>query len=265
MRKLKKIFLVMSCALLILGNTSTAFAATSDIAGQDNKAILIKSEKKVIDNVELDIRQYNDNGFVVETISVPTNSLASKSKNKASIEFNKKLKDYGYSRYLDFYGFNNNDILNTLSYTGDYYYNKVGFSPINSNCSVGHWGYMYATGATPPFKLESFGGACAGYYNNGNATSIQLSEYYDFSGSVSFSIYWPAGFGLTGSGSSRSWSSNPYYNTSMCTSYRPDFYGYGALSTYRLTIDSRSDVYLGSTSYASTVSSTACVFDWVQF
>lgn len=274
MKKLSIILLTMLIiSMSISGNCITASAASNEADysvtnNQSNQPTLLKSEKDYIGGVEVEVNQYNDNGYIVETVGIAENSTNTKSLTNDTVlqkDFKNELMKYGDSRYLDYYGYTHGDTdnqqLHTMSYSGPYEYHKGEQCSTNSNCYVGHWGFITATTLTP-FVIEAYDGACRGLYSTGTAKNIQLSETYSFSG-LALSISWPAGVSLSGSGQSRTWSSIPYNSTSMATAYRPDFSGTSLTSIWSVTIDSRSDIYIGSISYATTVSTSAGVWDWV--
>lgn len=205
--------------------------------------------------LKFEIKTYNDNGVQVETVSEIGDNISAYSSDSQKLPALLSISEErnGFKQ--------TNSEITPYALANPYEFHNSAQSPSNANCFGGHWGFMEAD-IINPFHIRAYDGACRGIYSGGgDADKIQLSETYTFTG-VTVSVGWPASVSVSASGQSASWSSLPYENTSMATANRPEFTGVAYQPFFGLTIDSRADIYLGSTSYPATVSSSANIWDW---
>lgn len=241
----KKVIVMVLSVLYLMG--------FSGITVEAQELALLATEIVEEDGMIFEINIYDDGGILVETVSVKENGVNTfsekKSKHQILLEISEERN--GFKQ--------NTNKISPYRLKNPYEFRDSTQSSSNSNCFVGHWGFMQAD-LINPFHIRTYDGACRGLYSGrGDARKIQLSETYTFTG-LTLSISWPPG--VSPSGKSATWSSLAYENTSMATGYRPEFRGRAFQPFFGLTIDTRSDIYIGSSSYPSTVSSGANIWDW---
>lgn len=242
---LKRVITMVMGAMLLMGISGM------DVGAQEVSPI----DTEIIERngMMFEVNTYNDGGVDVETISVIENSLNTFSTKDSQLQI---LLDISEERN----GFEQNTgDISLYALANPYKFSKSATSSSNSKCYAGHWGYLKAD-LVNPFNIRAYDGACRGLYGGtGNATKIQLSERYTFTG-VTVSISWPPA--VSPSNKSATWTSLAYSNCGVATGYRPEFSAKAYQPFFGLTIDSRSDIYIGSTSYPATVSTSANIWDW---
>lgn len=244
---LKKAMAMVLGAMLLVGSNGMTAAA------QEASPYVTEIVEK--DGIVFEINTYNDGGVLVETVSVVEDNVSTFSAGSSKLQ---TLLDISEERN----GFKQNiDDISTYTLANPYEFHKSEQSSSNSNCYAGHWGFFEAD-IINPFHIRAYDGACRGLYSgSGNAKKIQLSETYTFTG-VTASVGWPASVSISASEKSATWSSLAYEDCSIATGNRPEFTGVAYQPFFGLTIDSRSDIYIGSSSYPATVSTSANIWDW---
>lgn len=139
-----------------------------------------------------------------------------------------------------------------------YDYNQSGQSTANPDCFVGHWGTWHCWTDLTTITLASENTFVRGLNATGSGSQnskIQLSQTVT-KGGPSFSLSLPAGFSISAGSSSATWSSLAYENQLIATTDTGRMSISTILPGASLTISSRSDIYIGGTSYSVSVSNT---------
>lgn len=238
--KKRIISLVLVLGLILTANVIT-FASSNDT---DFKPSKFGTEIIRINDKSVSIDRYYDNGFIVETVTLPEEITLTQEEISEALyilDLNKQTQSQ----------------ISPLAHIDEYHeFDDSKPSQSNGNCRVRHWGTFVNT--YEPYRniMKIVDGACRGTYSAGNAKKIQLSETYDFRG-LTLSVSWPAGVSIGSSNNIGTWSSLAYENTSMATAYRPDLEGSVTMfiaGNFKATVTSRSDIYIGSSSYGASVS-----------
>lgn len=117
-------------------------------------------QQKLLKRMVFEINKYNDNGILVETVSVVEDSVNMFSAGNSKLH---TLLDISEERN----GFKQNlDNISTYTLENPYEFHVSTQSPSNPDCYVGHWGFMEGD-IMNPFHISTYDGGCRGLYGGG--------------------------------------------------------------------------------------------------
>ncbi len=232
---MKKFAIILATILTVaIFMTNTTCYADNGDAKKEPK--LNKTQNLKIGNDTINIREYDDNGRKVMVYSGNV-------KDKSVIE--PIIENSSYS----------SPIMTIDNYEGwapERNYYVSGIAPENSSAKVNESIYCQAYSMPFNFKLNTWGGYTAGYWNATspvNANKIILRQRYSVV-ALGATVSWPVSFGNV-AGNDYEWVSSEFFDCWNCTAPHETINISGATAGMGISVSDGSDIYLGTTCYKS--------------
>lgn len=253
------------------------------IQAYENTAILSNSQETIVNQETINIEGvpvvftlYNNNGVYSETVSIKKDKnqlLKTESANSNNDELMAsiiKVADQRaekiYDDYLSDSSLSDNNLVvnknNTISSIYQWTESKHNAAPgtgigENINTYAGHWTEVDYTVVDTAGSMNAYDGASRVYYaGTKTVTNMSLTETLSRR-SWEISVSYPLGFSVAPSNTSATLSSYWPENSSICTQYRNNFSASAILNSGTfVNVNTQVQVYIGSSSYTSSVNSS---------
>jgi len=235
-RRLTQVLVVLAIAILVTAGLSTVATAQSPGSVTPGQHVLNVGGKHVAINVELKNSKYTvstdypldgpDSASVVAALESYVDALNSTASTTGPV-----VQTLGYGSGWDqwmayAYAYDASHQARCYSYT---------------NVKFNHPSFWTV-------DLHAFGKVSGSWYGSGTPTYIILSEKLSVSASGSINYTWPPGFTPDGGGS-RSYTSEPFYNTTYASSPYSGMYAKSRAAIYSYTQSDGSIVRVNNTDY----------------